>query len=100
VQRSPGPVPVGRPTPAATPRAVGPQPGAAGALYVVQVGAFASREHALERAQALRQEGFSPYIVREGGLYKVRVGAFRDRTRADDLAARVRARGYDVAVLR
>ncbi|MDR7556327.1 MAG: SPOR domain-containing protein [Armatimonadota bacterium] len=80
-------------------RAASPQPGPAQTLYIVQVGAFTSRERAGQLADALRAEGFAPYVVHEGGLYKVRVGAFRDRARAQDLAARVRARGYDAAVL-
>ena len=69
-------------------------------LYRVQAGAFASRENAEARAEALRSAGFTPYIVREGDLFKVRVGAFRDRALAEQLAERLRTAGYDVAIIR
>lgn len=85
------------PTPAHT--AAGAEATPAATLYRVQAGAFASRENAESRAEALRASGFSPYIVQEGGLFKVRVGAFRDRALAEQLADRLRAAGYDAAII-
>jgi N-acetylmuramoyl-L-alanine amidase len=70
-----------------------------GALYRVQVGAFAERSNASEMVARLLADGFTAYIVRDGGLLKVRVGAFRDRAAADELAARLRAKGYSVAII-
>ena len=95
---SPGLSPVPRvtePSPA-VPRA---EPAPTERLFIVQVGAFASRENADALAARLRADGFSPYVVRDGSLLKVRVGAFRDRTLADVLVERLRAKGYPVAVI-
>jgi cell division septation protein DedD len=95
---SPGPAPVPRitePSPPA-PRA---EPTLAGRLFIVQVGAFASRENADALVARLRADGFNPYLVKDRTLLKVRVGAFQDRARADELAQRLRARGYPVSVI-
>jgi N-acetylmuramoyl-L-alanine amidase len=75
----------------------GPEPGA---VYRVQVGAFANRDNASELVARLLADGFAPYMVRERELYKVRVGAFRDRSRAEELSERLRAKGYPVVIVR
>jgi N-acetylmuramoyl-L-alanine amidase len=81
---------------------VAPEPAAtpAGALFRVQVGAFANRENADALMARLRDDGFAPYLVQEGRLHKVRVGAFRERPRANELVARLLARGYSATIVR
>lgn len=98
---TPGQAPPPAPqTPASLPAGPSAEPAPDGGLFIVQVGAFASRENADGLVDRLRADGFSPYVVRDGNLLKVRVGAFRDRALADALVARLRAKGYSVAVVR
>jgi cell division protein FtsN len=68
--------------------------------FMVQVGAFAIRKNAQERAAALRRDGFAPRTVVHRGLYKVWVGAYYGRALAQKEADRLRARGYAVVVIR
>lgn len=70
-----------------------------GRLHRVQVGAFSNRQNADARIAALREAGFSPYVVKDRGLFKVRVGAFRTRAPAEELAERLRAKGFDVIIV-
>jgi DedD protein len=104
---TPGPAAVESPGPASVPTVSGPSPTArraepapAGQLFVVQVGAFATRNNAEALVVRLRTDGFTPYVVIDGQLFKVRVGAFRDRALADALVVRLRAKGYPVTVIR
>ncbi|MBZ0156642.1 MAG: SPOR domain-containing protein [Alphaproteobacteria bacterium] len=55
-------------------------------MYTVQVGAFPSREGAVQLLQNLQSRGYKPYIVDAGQgdtYFRVRLGAYKDRKEAE-----------------
>lgn len=77
------------PAPAATTK---PAPPAASG-WMVQVGAYRSRENADRQARQLSAKGFPASAVAPsaaGGLYRVRVGPYPQRAEADRVSARLR----------
>jgi len=66
--------------------------------YTVQVGAFESREAAMELVGKVRQKGYAPYVqwLRRDGklLCCVRVGIYGDKRKAEELQTRLEAAGF------
>lgn len=76
---------------------------AAGARYVVQVGAFAERDKALQAQRKLERAGLKNYTnvaeTRDGKRIRVRAGPFATRAEADKAAARIKGLDLPAAVL-
>ncbi|MEJ6950429.1 SPOR domain-containing protein [Natronospora cellulosivora (SeqCode)] len=64
-------------------------------LYVLQVGAFNSRQNALSLTSELQDKGFQAVIAEGGVPYKVQIKAFNNREEAEDMQKEVEALGYD-----
>lgn len=87
----------------------GGRPGDAGpggdgdaAAFAVQLGAFSTRQAALELRDRLGEAGFEARVLSPaggGGLHRVRVGAADDREGAEALAGRLERRGFDAIVV-
>jgi cell division protein FtsN len=79
-------------------------PGAGVRVWVVQLGSFASREHAQALQQQLSREGFLAQIavtlVTGQMLYRVRTVPASDRAGAEELGARLNAAGHPGSVQR
>jgi len=71
--------------------------------YTVQVGAFESREAAMELVGKVRRKGYAPYVqwLRRDNklLCCVRVGIYKDKRRAEELRTRLKAAGLDSFVV-
>ena len=103
---SPSAPPPAAPRPALAPRAATthapgqpPTPAVAGADgWVVQLGSFASREHADGLAKELRGKGFRAFVAEfrsaDRVLFRVRVGPEQDRARAESIGARLAREGH------
>ena len=80
-----------------------PDPKAATARLVVQVGAYADEGRVRDVRQKLEKAGLKTYVhtasTPEGKRTRVRVGPFDTRADADKAAARVKALGLPAAVL-
>jgi DedD protein len=78
-----------------------PAAGAEG--WVVQLGSFASRDHAESIAKSLHAKGYRAFVSEFRGsgrvLYRVRVGPEQDRARADAIAARLAHEGQRGSVM-
>jgi rare lipoprotein A len=89
---------VALPGDALPPQAPGP-PGA----FVLQVGAFTSRERALALREAIAADVAATAVVEpatgSGGVYRVRLGPFPSRAAAEAGARRLAALGYPVVVI-
>lgn len=87
------------PPPAEPPPA--PPPSPAGE-WVVQIGAYRSRETADREAAGLVDRGFSAHVdsSAQTGLFRVRIGPFEARAEADAVAARLRQQGVQPFVTR
>lgn len=76
---------------------------AAGGRYVVQVGAFAERDKALQAQRKLERAGLKNYTnvaeTRDGKRIRVRAGPFATRAEADKAAARIKGLDLPAAVL-
>lgn len=73
-----------------------------GAAFAVQLGAFSTRQAALELRDRLEEAGFEARVLSPGGgegLHRVRVGTARDRRGAEALAERLERRGFDALVV-
>jgi DedD protein len=92
----------------AKPKAVAESPrpeasGAASARYVVQVGAFADKQAALQARQKLERKGLKTYAqvakTPQGERIRVRLGPFASKAEADKAAQQAKAVGLAGAVL-
>ena len=76
---------------------------AAGARYVVQVGAFAERDKARQAQQKLERAGLKNYTnvadTRDGKRIRVRAGPFASRAEADKAAEKIKGLDLPAAVL-
>lgn len=76
---------------------------ASGARYVVQVGAFAERDKALQAQRKLERAGLKNYTnvaeTKDGKRIRVRAGPFATRAEADKAAARIKGLDLPAAVL-
>jgi DedD protein len=79
------------------------QVAAAEARFVVQVGAFADADKAMEVRQKLERAGLKTYAqvvdTKDGKRTRVRVGPFADKGQAEQTAEKVKALDLPVAVL-
>jgi DedD protein len=66
--------------------------------WLVQVGAYRSREGADRVVRELTAKGHKAYVLAAGGLNRVRVGPFADRAAADAAAAEIRRMGHNPTV--
>ena len=92
---------VGEPKPAAKPATPAPKPAVKSATkpavtatgkFVVQAGAFSSKDRADRVASAIGGE-----VSKSGSLYRVRTGPFASRKDAEGSLAKVKAAGYSDA---
>lgn len=67
-------------------------------LYIVQAGAFGSKDNATSYSERLKKAGFDNFVKLEGKRYIVQAGAFADRTRAVNVSNRLNAAGYPAFV--
>lgn len=67
-------------------------------LYRVQVGAFSSKQNAVNYAKTVKAAGFDTYLVQIGGRYKVQTGAFSEKSNAKALIARLKSKGFDAFI--
>ena len=76
---------------------------AAGARFIVQVGAYAETKAAQDARAKVERLGLKTYTqvvdTADGKRIRVRVGPFASRDEADKAAAKVRAGGLSTAVL-
>ena len=76
---------------------------AAGARYVVQVGAFAEKDKALQAQRKLERAGLKNYTnvanTREGKRIRVRAGPFGSRAEADKAAEKIKGLDLPAAIL-
>ncbi|HEX7890838.1 MAG TPA: SPOR domain-containing protein [Ramlibacter sp.] len=76
---------------------------ASGLRYVVQVGAFAERDKAMQAQRKLERAGLKNYTnvaeTRDGKRIRVRAGPFATRAEADKAAARIKGLDLPAAVL-
>lgn len=69
--------------------------------WLVQVGAFGSRDNADKLVARLKTKGYPASVTASGRLFHVRVGPFTDRADADRTASRLqREEGFKPAVVR
>ncbi|HEX2546214.1 MAG TPA: SPOR domain-containing protein [Ramlibacter sp.] len=75
----------------------------AGARYVVQVGAFAEKDKALQAQRKLDRAGLRNYTqvadTEEGKRIRVRAGPFASRTEADEAAEKIKGLDLPVRIL-
>jgi DedD protein len=79
----PAPAPPAQPEPAAESSS-----GSTGG-WVVQVGAFGSRENANSLVAHLKSRGYAAFLASAGNSHRVRVGPFPNRAEADRVAGRL-----------
>lgn len=76
---------------------------ASGARYVVQVGAFAEKDKALQAQRKLERAGLKNYTnvaeTREGKRIRVRAGPFASRAEADKAAEKIKGLDLPAAIL-
>lgn len=76
---------------------------AGGARYVVQVGAFAEKDKALQAQRKLERAGLKNYTnvaeTREGKRIRVRAGPFASRAEADKAAEKIKGLDLPAAIL-
>lgn len=65
--------------------------------WIVQVGAYGSRENANRVVSQLTGKGFKAFIVPSGSLHRVRVGPYASRADADRALADLRRAGHSDA---
>lgn len=91
----------GKPLPA--PVAAAATPAAAGARFVIQVGAFSDAGKAAEARAKLTRGGFATYVqsvdTKDGKRIRVRVGPFASKTDADRAAAKVKGLDLPASIL-
>ena len=58
-------------------------------LYRVQVGAFSSKDNAIEYMNKVKNAGFDTYLVKINDLYKVQVGAFSKKANATTMVKKL-----------
>jgi len=64
--------------------------------YAVQLGLYTSKETLDQRLAALRDAGYSPYIIEQAQKqYQLLTGAFQTKKAAERLAARLKGEGVD-----
>jgi cell division septation protein DedD len=89
-------VPAEKPVPSAS-------SGSKSAVWVVQLGVFASRVNAERLADELKGKGFKVAVSESPGngrtLYRVHSGTLSDRAAAQDLAAKFKAAGASGSVI-
>lgn len=98
----------GRPAPVASPddwswsspEPAGGNAPAAGSVFKVQVGTFATSEEAQRQVDDLGASGIKAIVVYDAGRYHAQLGAFSDRDRAMGVAEEVNRRGYSVTIRR
>lgn len=69
-----------------------------GYFYIVQLGAFGSRENAMKLYARLQEDRIKSVIIEDGvegmALYKVIAGKFKDRNNADSMVYSLSDKGY------
>lgn len=76
-----------------------PQP-YSGRLYRVQVGAFRDIANAQRREQALKDSGFSTYLLKcSDGIYRVQTGAFSVKSNAEAQLEKAKGLGFSDAFI-
>jgi DedD protein len=77
--------------------------GAAGARYVVQVGAFAEKDKARQAQQKLEKAGLKNYTnvaeTKNGARIRVRAGPFASKAEADEAAQKIKGLDLPAAIL-
>ncbi|MDD5438754.1 MAG: SPOR domain-containing protein [Candidatus Omnitrophica bacterium] len=63
--------------------------------YIVQTGAFKTRDNAVQLCNELKRKGFDTIIVSSGTLYKVQLGRFNSRQNAQKLMQDLSRKGYE-----
>ena len=67
-------------------------------LYRVQVGAFSSKDNAIEYMNKVKNAGFDTYLVKINDLYKVQVGAFSKKANATATVKKLKDAGFTAFV--
>lgn len=67
-------------------------------LYRVQVGAFSSKDNAIEYMNKVKNAGFDTYLVKINDLYKVQVGAFSKKANATTMVKKLKDVGFTAFV--
>lgn len=70
--------------------------------YDVQIGAFSSRDNAVQLVQKVRAQGYEVYVnepEQEGPPYRVRVKGTVERQRAESLSAKLKELGYPIYII-
>ena len=100
---APSSAPAAQPAPAQKPQqntqAAAPAPAPQTAKYTVQIGAYAEKQNADNKAAKANAAGFSASISASGGLYHVTIGTFSSQSEANTAAAKAQAAGFNVIVL-
>lgn len=69
------------------------------ASYTVQIGAYAEKQNADNKAAKAQAAGFSASISASGGLYHVTIGTYSTEGEANNAASKAQAAGFNVIVL-
>jgi cell division protein FtsN len=91
--------PTAKPAAAATPSTVKPSAGSQQG-WMLQIGAFKSKENADAQVRQLISKGYSAVVVTGGSLFRVRVGPYAERADADKAAAKLKSEGISSSVTR
>jgi cell division septation protein DedD len=95
----PAPPPAAPPQTQTAPPPPPPPAPATGDGWIVQVGAFSSRENADRVVAQLSGKGFKAFIAPSGSLHRVRVGPFANRADADRALADLKREGHPGAAV-